>query len=560
MKLRAKIAMTSAICVILAIAINLILTIPKSQGLILDSVEDNLLNMSKAYGKIIELRVQQNSSYMLLKEELQELFSDVSIDGIDSCTAYFVNASNEILYHPNEKYIGKENKNKIILEIGEEVNSGYDTVIKPHIVEYTQDGNEMIAGVYVLNKVGNILMISCEKDEAIATSKTLIKSNLIGSVVAIIIALIVSLIFSELLVRPIRRINNVISRCSSLDFTHGEVETRDEKRKDEIGDISRNMSKLQDIFKDMVVKLTNVSNDLVSDSNELEQLVDVLENYSKNTSGASTSLTELMKNNSESTAMIENSVSGMDINVEDINSQTKYSIDAVEGFIKDTERIKYSTENTCNKTTDMYVVLKKETKGIMERFKEIEKINKLTSAIVEIADQTGLLALNASIEAARAGEEGKGFAVVATEINSLAQQSNILAVDIMKTTGGISNVSTAAMNCLNKTIEFLENTVLNDYKGFVDVCGVYLDNSERINGNMKKIDEAVDKLYGMMSEIKTEVIEISESIKDGKDGITDVDIQAKEILKMISNIYQLSEQSKNNADELSSIVDKFVID
>ena len=38
------------------------------------------------------------------------------------------------------------------------------------------------------------------------------------------------------------------------------------------------------------------------------------------------------------------------------------------------------------------------------------------------------------------------------------------------------------------------------------------------------------------------------------------DNQAKEILKMISNIYQLSEQSKNNADELSDIVNKFVVE
>jgi methyl-accepting chemotaxis protein len=75
-------------------------------------------------------------------------------------------------------------------------------------------------------------------------------------------------------------------------------------------------------------------------------------------------------------------------------------------------------------------------RGLVDRTREIDR---MSTAIKEIADQTNLLALNAAIEAARAGEMGSGFAVVADEVRKLAERTARATEDIMQTIRAVKN-------------------------------------------------------------------------------------------------------------------------
>ncbi|MFC7680980.1 methyl-accepting chemotaxis protein [Paenibacillus sp. GCM10028914] len=67
---------------------------------------------------------------------------------------------------------------------------------------------------------------------------------------------------------------------------------------------------------------------------------------------------------------------------------------------------------------------------VSELLKNAQKISSITRQIAELADHSGLLAINASIEAAHAGQHGKGFQIVAGEVQSLSKQTRSLSADI----------------------------------------------------------------------------------------------------------------------------------
>jgi methyl-accepting chemotaxis protein len=146
---------------------------------------------------------------------------------------------------------------------------------------------------------------------------------------------VASLFFATLLVKPIRRVNKVIGQCSDLNFKDQYAMTKEVKRKDEIGDISRAMQKLQGVLTDMVLKLSGISGNLVSDADNLSDMVSILENHSKDTSKTSTALLELMKANQESTLQIDANVGGINDSVQDINLQTQKGVEAVGKVIED---------------------------------------------------------------------------------------------------------------------------------------------------------------------------------------------------------------------------------
>ncbi|MDX2104340.1 MAG: methyl-accepting chemotaxis protein [Alphaproteobacteria bacterium] len=84
------------------------------------------------------------------------------------------------------------------------------------------------------------------------------------------------------------------------------------------------------------------------------------------------------------------------------------------------------------------------------------RIDDVVRLVADIAEQTNLLALNATIEAARAGEAGRGFAVVASEVKNLASQTSKATDDISRQINDVRQSTEAAVGAIQGIITTIE--------------------------------------------------------------------------------------------------------
>lgn len=158
--------------------------------------------------------------------------------------------------------------------------------------------------------------------------------------------------------------------------------------------------------------------------------------------------------------------------------------------------------------------LKGSSKEVQEHFVEIQstfadfeasvqKIKDCMTQIISIANQTNMLALNASIEAARAGEQGKGFAVVAEEVKNLANEIKglVSTVDI-----SISDVEQGTVK-MNSSISTSQNALVQSMENVDSTYEVF----DQITNAASGAETVQQQIVGALDASERKLAEVNQS-------------------------------------------------
>jgi methyl-accepting chemotaxis protein len=268
---------------------------------------------------------------------------------------------------------------------------------------------------------------------------------IIACLVCSVLFTVVSLSLTHHIAKPLRDITKTAERISEGDLT---IAVNKYSRDDEVGQLSRTFEKMTAYLEEMSLVAGNIATnnltvrvfprsdrDLLGNAfltmlenlrrmiTDLTEAADVMASSSNEILALTTQLAASSSETATAVSETSTTISEVKQTVRLVSQKANYVSESAQNAADVSQNGRVAVNESVVRMNQIREQMESIADSIVKLSEQSQTIGVIISSVNDIANQSNLLAVNASIEAAKAGEQGKGFAVVAQEVRNLAEQS-----------------------------------------------------------------------------------------------------------------------------------------